>query len=80
MRPEQLCHSIQNEWQIKAENSLFLMGKDRRNCCIFVPPENVSNQRNRKHPNRGNTTPDREQRPGFCIVMQAGIRTGESFW
>ena len=27
MRPEQLCHSIQNEWQIKAEITLFLRGK-----------------------------------------------------
>ena len=52
MRQALLCHSIQNEWQIKAENTLFLREKVRRNCCIFVPKEDAANQRNRKHPNR----------------------------
>ena len=52
MRQEQLCHSIQNGQYVKAEIALFLREKDRRNCCIFVSPENVANQRNRKHPNR----------------------------
>ena len=76
MRPEQLYHSIQNELRIKTGNTLFLREKERKNCCIFVPPENITNQRNRKYPNREKCHARPQTTAGLLHCNASGYRAG----